>query len=108
MRMRHWLTAFLLALVATTAAAQQDTEGSKDHPMLSRFPGYFITSYDEQPFGGFDFETSDGDKHVEGHYWQIAYEVVEGRRKSGPLEIGRNYLKVFTAHGGTRLGEDMD
>lgn len=45
-------TALVLVLaIVPPAAAQQDPPGAKDHPMVSRFPGYAITNYDEQAFG---------------------------------------------------------
>jgi OmpA-OmpF porin, OOP family len=93
---------------AGAAAAQQDADGSKDHPMVSRFPGYYITSYDEQAFGAYEFDVGDSQKRVEGRYWEISYEIIEGRKKAGPLEIGRNYLKTFTDRGGARQYENID
>jgi hypothetical protein len=40
--------AFLCAL---PCAAQDDAEGAKDHPVLSRMPGYYIDDYDANDFG---------------------------------------------------------
>jgi OOP family OmpA-OmpF porin len=40
------LCALTLCLVATTAAmAGDDIAGSKDHPLLTRYPGSFISDY---------------------------------------------------------------
>jgi outer membrane protein OmpA-like peptidoglycan-associated protein len=98
----------LSIVAASAAAAQEDAESSKDHPMVSRYPGYFIASYDEQPFSVHEFDLGDALKPIEGHYWQISYEITEGRRKAGPLEIARNYLKTFTDRGGIRIYENVD
>jgi len=91
------------------AGAQDDTEGSKDHPMLSRFPGYYIEDYEVQDFSSYDFQLAgDKEQKVEGRYWQIAYWLKEGAKKGGPVQIGRNYANLFLKNGGTRLLEDLD
>jgi len=87
----------------------QDAEGSRDHPMFSRMPGYFISDYDAQDFGSFDFDVGQGSdtKHVEGKYWRIGYEIKEGQKKAGPLQIGRNYTDLVVKRGGKRLWEEL-
>ncbi len=106
--MRIRLLLVLAAVVcAGVMAGAQDVSGSKDHPMVSRFPGYNITDYDAQDFGKFDFRVGDADQHVEGRYWRIDYELKEGAKKGGLLEIARNYANLFTQRGGTKLLEDM-
>ncbi len=106
----HALCAALIGVLLATAPAfaQTDVDGSKDHPMLSRFPGYFISDYDAQDFGAFEFTTgADLSKKIEGRYWQIDYQLKEGAKKGGPIEIARNYLNTFTSRGGTKLYEDV-
>jgi OmpA-OmpF porin, OOP family len=91
------------------AGAQEDTQGSKDHPMLSRFPGYYIEDYEAQDFSSYDFQLAgDKEQKVEGRYWQIAYWLKEGAKKGGPVQIGRNYINLFVKNGGARLLEDLD
>lgn len=107
--MKHLILAVGLFVLAPSAAlAQQDVEGSKDHPMFSRFPNYFISEYDAQDFGAHEYRTADGDRKVEGRFWRIVYTIKEGARKGGPLEIARNYTGLMTKRGGARLAEDMD
>jgi OmpA-OmpF porin, OOP family len=106
--MRVWLLAMVMCASTAAAAGAQDVEGSKDHPMVSRFPGYVIAEYDATEFGSFDFEDGADGKHVEGKYWRISYEIGEGKRKAGPLEISRNYLNTFTSRGGSKVLEDVD
>jgi outer membrane protein OmpA-like peptidoglycan-associated protein len=99
----------MICACAAQAVQAQDVEGSKDHPMVSRFPNYFIAAYDESDFGSHEFENADGDMvKVEGRFWQISYELQEGRKKGGPLEISRNYLNTFTSRGGTKIVENVD
>jgi len=108
------LRLLLAGLIAVTAvmpvrAQDTDTEGSKDHPMVSRFPGYYINDYDQQDFGSYEFQTGE-DQHqkIEGRYWRIEYWVKEGAKKGGPIEIGRNYANLFTQRGGRKLFDDLD
>jgi OmpA-OmpF porin, OOP family len=103
------ITLAIIAWAMPARAQQQDEEGSKDHPMLSRMPGYFISDYDAQDFGSFDFDVGQGSdtKHVEGKYWRIGYEIKEGQKKAGPLQIGRNYTDLMLKRGGKRLWEEL-
>src|SRR3989304_3007505 len=106
--MRAWLLA--AAMCATTGAIvrAQDVEGSKDHPMVSRFPNYVISDYDVSDFGSHRFEDGADGVEVEGKYWRINYGLEEGKKKGGPLEISRNYLKTFTSRGGSKVFEEVD
>jgi len=109
--MRSLLVLIAVAFLAAPLHGQekpQDVEGSKDHPMVSRFPGYVITDYEEQDFGAYEFPLPDGSQRVEGRYWKIRYEIPEGGKKAGPIQIARNYLNTFTARGGVKIYEDVD
>jgi len=47
------MTIALLAAVAFTAPAwaqTPDVKGSKDHPLVTRMPGFYIRQYDEKEF----------------------------------------------------------
>jgi OOP family OmpA-OmpF porin len=106
--MRLWLTAAMLCLCAAPAFAQeQDADGSKDHPMFSRMPGYYIQEYDSQDFSSVELDT-DPPRKVEGRYWKISYRLKEGARKGGPVQIARNYTDLMVKRGGKKLSEDVD
>ena len=106
---RVFLSVVVAALAPSSLCAQDDADGSKDHPMLTRFPGYYIEDYEEQDFSAFEFEVADDKvQKVEGRYWQIAYWLKDGAKKSGPVQIGRNYSSLFMKHGGKTLYEDLD
>jgi len=100
-------SALLLVLAVAIPARAQDAEGSKDHPMLSRMPGYVIGNYDAQDFSVFDFAT-DPNTHVEGRFWRIEYVLPEGGKKSGPVQISRNYTDLFVKRGGKKLADSVD
>jgi OmpA-OmpF porin, OOP family len=106
--MRLWLIAAALCLCAAPSAAQDtDIDGSKDHPMFSRMPGYYIEDYDAQDFSTFELDT-DPARNVEGRYWKISYWVKEGARKVGPVQLARNYVDLMTRRGGRKLYDDVD
>ena len=107
---RSTVIALVLVAAAIPAFAQQeDEEGSKDHPMFSRMPGYFISAYDAQDFGsfGFDMGLSEDEKNVEGKYWRISYQIKEGQKKAGPLQIARNYTDLLVTRGGKKITEHI-
>ena len=111
------IAAFIAGAIVCTAAAaaplpahaQEDADGAKDHPMLSRFPGYYIEEYDEQDFSSYEFARGDDkEQKVEGRYWKIEYWLKDGAKKGGPIEIGRNYLAPLLKRGGTKMFDDLD
>lgn len=105
MRSVVWFALF--CALAAPAFAQDDAEGAKDHPMFSRLPGYYIANYDAQDFSTFELAL-DPAKTVEGRYWEIDYEVKEGAKKIGPVQIARNYTDLIVKQGGKKLLEDVD
>jgi hypothetical protein len=98
----------LFCAIIQVHAQEKDVTGSKDHPMVSRFPGYYISEYDAQDFGSYEYYVGQDSKRVEGRYWKIEYMLKEGSKKGGPLEIGRNYANTFTQRGGQKVLEDLD
>jgi OOP family OmpA-OmpF porin len=106
--MRLWLIAAAVCLCAAPGLAQdKDADGSKDHPMFSRMPGYYIQDYDAQDFASVELDTEPA-RTVEGRYWKISYWLKEGARKSGPVQIARNYTDLMVKRGGTKLFDDVD
>src|ERR1700677_4095376 len=84
-----------LCLALAAAAQPKDTTGSKDSPLMTRYPGSVIDQYHTSQFDEFNFPigaiTSQGapkNLHLEGKITRIVYTNPEGR--SG-LEIYRNY-----------------
>jgi outer membrane protein OmpA-like peptidoglycan-associated protein len=95
----------LTCLAAPVAAAQdQDAEGSKDHPLISRYPGSYIAKYltkqfDEfsLPLGPVDEEnTITKNRHLEGKITRIVYVAPAGRTV---LEVFRNYQSALKKAG---------
>lgn len=91
-----FVAGLLIALSAPFAAGQdQDVEGSKDHPLISRYPGSYITNYLTKDFDEFTLSLSQTNdlkfaknQHLEGKITRIAYVAPKGR---SVLEVFRNY-----------------
>ena len=86
----------VLSLSAPFAVGQdQDLEGSKDHPLISRYPGSFIAKYLTKEFDEFTLplgEVVDGkitkSQPLEGKITRIVYVAPAGR---SVVEVFRNY-----------------
>jgi OmpA-OmpF porin, OOP family len=96
---------FILFLTVGVAIAQTDVKGSKDHPLLTRMPDYYISEYTVSEFGGFDPTVVGGnDVHWEGKVYSFGYEHKEGGRQISTLQIVRNYEAAIKRVGGKILG----
>ncbi len=111
-RPHHPAIAVVLTLVSAMAAsAQSDVKGSKDHPMFTRMPGYYLYSYETSPFDQFNFvQKEDGSRApVEGRRFRLMYSVTKetkasDKRPSG-LQIVRNYGNAIKKIGGMVVKE---
>ncbi len=100
-----FVAGLLIGLSAPFAAGQdQDVEGSKDHPLISRYPGSYIAKYltkefDEftLPLGPVDEEnTITKNQPLEGKITRIVYVAPAGRTV---LEVFRNYQAALKKGG---------
>jgi flagellar motor protein MotB len=95
---------------STTALGQRrDVPGSKDHPLISRYPGSYIyeyvhKEYDEftLPLGTVSNSTRQAEKsqHLEGKVTRIRYQSPKER---STLEVFRNYVGALRAAGAETL-----
>jgi outer membrane protein OmpA-like peptidoglycan-associated protein len=108
--MQH-LKTIIMAIIAilfstVTLSAEEDQMGGKDHPLLTRMPGYFISTYSQNDFDKFDFEIKGGTTtSIEGHFTEIGYRPND--KAASPIQIGRNYQNAITKIGGTVLFEEL-
>jgi len=99
----------VLFFVGTTISfAQEDVKGSKDHPLIGRYPGSYIYHYDEKEFDEFEIllgpvkSASDQDiqqakrEKVEGKVTKIQYKAPKNR---SPLEVFKNYEEAIKKAG---------
>jgi outer membrane protein OmpA-like peptidoglycan-associated protein len=102
------LVVFMAAVLGTTTAwAQVDVEGSHDHPLVTRMPGFYIDSYAVEEFAAFTPTVVSGKEvNWEGKKYSISYSRKEGAPQVSMLQISRNYEDALKAAGATILGSD--
>jgi outer membrane protein OmpA-like peptidoglycan-associated protein len=94
----------MMTLLASLISAQTDIEGSKDHPLITRYPGSFIGYYEEQQYDEYSIATGpqtgykkiDDWLNVEGKFTRIYY-VVKGQVTI--TEVFRNYINAIQKAG---------
>lgn len=102
---KAFLGIFLSILFVSVAFAQEeDEEGSKDHPLLSRMKNYYIRGYEEFKYDSHDFyDEEDNEYIIEGRKWVIEYTLRDGVEVPGQLKVMKNYINAIKKIGGTIL-----
>jgi OmpA-OmpF porin, OOP family len=104
---------FLFAAICGLQLTAQDVEGSKDHPMLSRMPGFYIYEYSSN-FNAHTFPEKPDDemtgKSLEGQLTRIdyRYDRESGKPFPSPLQVLRNYSNAVTKLGGVKVTENIN
>ncbi len=88
---------FFLCAFVTTSIAQKDIAGSKDHPLISRYPGSFIASYEDIKYREYSLATGpvtgyrfiEKKQTVAGQLYRITYLL---KKDVKDLSIGEVYL----------------
>lgn len=95
-------------LLVELAYSQEDVKGSKDHPIISRYPGSYIYYYDQKEFDEFEIllgpvkSPSDEDikkakkEKLEGKITKIQYQAPKYR---SPFEVFKNYEEAVRKAG---------
>ncbi len=106
----QFIALILLALLITPAGFAEDVEGSKDHPMVSRYEGSSIVDYDFREFDSYEIllgkvkrdpenpsdTIAESSENLEGKVTKISYYLPEDR---STLEVFRNYEDALKAAG---------
>jgi len=102
---------FIILIIASSIQAQDDRQGSSDHPLISRMPDFWIAAYQESEYESHAFRDSSGiEIEVEGHYFHIEYRLNKGAQEPGRLMILKNYENALTKIGAqtwTRKGKEL-
>ncbi len=86
---------------------QQDIKGSKDHPLISRMPDFWISEYKVSEFDSYKFIGADKKPVViEGHKYSILYKLNNGASDPGTLKVIRNMQNALKKIGGKVLLDD--
>lgn len=104
---RAWLAAALLALLGTAAAAPAD---DKDHPMLSRMPGFVVMEKEAKAFDAVRIEDFEVQGKVGGRSQALSFEgrttrikYLDEQERTSPVAILRNYANAIRSLGGSQL-----
>jgi OmpA-OmpF porin, OOP family len=98
---------FFLLIGEGLSKAQQDFKGSKDHPLLSRMPNFYISDYKDTEFDSHKFIGSDKKPVIiEGHKYYISYKLNPGATEPGELKIRRNIQDALKKIGGKVIFDD--
>lgn len=101
------VVAFALALPALSQ--EPDVEGSRDHPLFSRMPGYRISVYEVRDFDTHAFQ--DAKQHpfnVEGRVFEIRYSIQNGAKEASRIQILTNYENAIKKIGGKVIVRNED
>lgn len=102
----------LFTLLAAPLSAQADRPGSKDHPLFTRMPGFFIIGYKNSDFDRAEFFVEAGKKldrqKVEGKKIELQYQIQKGAKMPAGMEIIRNHQNALKALGGEVLWEKQN
>jgi OmpA-OmpF porin, OOP family len=100
---------FFFGATLAIAADPNDRAGSKDPPLFTRMPGFYIDQFTELEFDRYNFWVGRGkEQAVEGHFINVGYSANEGARRPSPLQVIRNYINANAAVGGQTLYEYED
>jgi outer membrane protein OmpA-like peptidoglycan-associated protein len=98
---------FVLAGFDCSMAADQDVKGSKDRPLLSRMPNFYISEYKDTEFDSHRFIGEDKKPvSIEGHKYFIGYKLNKGAAEPGELKIRRNIQDALKKIGGKVVFDD--
>lgn len=102
------LASLLLVLACVgTSLADPDVKGGKDHPLLSRMPGFHVSEYKEKDFDSYKFLDRNGKKiAVEGRFYYLQYNIDKGAAQPGELKIRRNIQEALKKIGGQVVFDD--
>lgn len=104
------LACLILSLsTALTFAATKDpadTEGTEEHPAISRFPNFHLDNSSRNDYNEAEFKTKSGEVTKAGHYWFVDYILNDGARQPSSVELIKNYENAFKKMGGTLIYRD--
>ncbi len=102
------LSFLLILMMSTLSLAQEDVKGSRDHPIISRFPGSYIYQYYQKDFDEFNLllgpvkygwgkalEEVKKEK-MEGKVTLIQYQIPKGKSS---YEVFKNYEQALKEAG---------
>ena len=84
------LCLFALSIAPVLSVAQEDMPDSKDHPLLTRMPNFYISDYEYKEFDTADFKDEKGDDN------ENYAEFIIAKHRNGSLEeVPMQFIKRF-------------
>lgn len=104
MRTCHPLVTVALLLVASTSfALEKDADDTKDHPLFSRIPNYYIEKQTTKDFDRYTSPYLAKENVWEGKTTSTDYRVQEGSKELSFIQVVRNYENAVKHLGGKIL-----
>jgi OOP family OmpA-OmpF porin len=106
---RKMTTCVLLTslLLVNVVIADEDAEGCRDHPLLTRMPNFYIQDCEMRDFDQMDFVNKQGEETtVEGKKYYISHYVNSDAQPPSEIQILRNFTNAIQKIGGTKTYED--
>src|SRR5262245_54148355 len=109
-------TILAMTFATSVAWAGEDVAGSKDHPLLTRYPDSFITEYTKN-YNATEFQVGARGappkvQTVEGDTTTLRYFYESAEKQPSPLQLMRNYQNAIKQIGGAvvyeRLPKELD
>lgn len=92
---------------AMSVVSAEDVAGSKDYPLIQRFPGTTLVSYNNEDFNFHEFAIgTDTPQRVEGRHVALVYTRDDAAHPLTPLQVVRNYQAAFKKGGWTEVFAD--
>lgn len=109
-RARRMIIALLLplAFAGMGRAQKPDVKGSKDHPLLTRMPNFYIYAYSEHEFDEAEVYVEGKSVNVEGRKYDIQYVLNDGIPEPSRLQVMRNYENALKQLGGVFVYRTSD
>lgn len=103
---RFYLVSILICLL-TTGFSQIDQQGSTDHPLLTRYPGSYISSYETVKYREYAFATGpvtkyryiDEVENLAGQLTRITYFIDKAVEDLSITEVYQDYLRALKKAG---------
>jgi outer membrane protein OmpA-like peptidoglycan-associated protein len=94
-------------LLVNVVIADEDAEGCRDHPLLTRMPNFYIQDCEMRDFDQMDFVNKQGEETtVEGKKYYISHYVNSDAQPPSEIQILRNFTNAIQKIGGTKTYED--
>jgi len=104
--MKKFAFLFFGLLICSGLFAQEDAEGCKDHPLLTRLNGFNIVDC-VMNYNQLDFLNTSGEwVTIEGYLTTINYIFTSDGEMPSNFQIIKNYLNAVTAIGGKKVYTD--